>query len=340
MSQQIIWDDQNDFSKIVISVMAKSLQTTRAIFLLCQNGLGQDALSSARVMFENLIDFRYMHADKKRVRDFIDFDLNYKLKLGRIIESRSDLQGVDKEKMKKRQQELEAEWNKVKHRFTRKNAQGKEMICSRWSCKDLRAMAEELELVDAYDFFYVYASSFVHSTAAVANEYVLGREGDSVVVEVGASEIMVERVLSTARAIFMSILDIVNDEYKLGFDEKIKQLSPKPKKKMKTLKFKSYLVNKILSGTKTITWRLFDDKNLIVGDELTFINSDTGEEFAKAKITEVKEKKLGEIQESDFDSHEKYESKESMLEHYRGYYGDKVTTDSVVKMIRFQLIKE
>lgn len=107
---------------------------------------------------------------------------------------------------------------------------------------------------------------------------------------------------------------------------------------MKTLKFKNHLVEKMLNGTKTVTWRLFDDKDLTVGDELTFINSDTGEEFAEATITEIKEKKLGEVEESDYEGHEKYQNQEDMLQHYKGYYGDKVNLDTIIKMIKFKLI--
>ena len=108
---------------------------------------------------------------------------------------------------------------------------------------------------------------------------------------------------------------------------------------MKTLKFKDYLVPKILGGSKVITWRLFDDKNLQVGDNLSFVNSDTGMEFAKAKITGVREKKLGEIQKSDFEEgHEKYKSQEEALVHYRDYYGDKVDLSSVIKIVKFSLI--
>ena len=40
---------------------------------------------------------------------------------------------------------------------------------------------------------------------------------------------------------------------------------------MKTLKFTTQLVEKILSGEKTSTWRLFDDKDFKNGDNLAFI---------------------------------------------------------------------
>ena len=108
---------------------------------------------------------------------------------------------------------------------------------------------------------------------------------------------------------------------------------------MKQLKFKSHLIEKILDGNKTVTWRLFDDKDLKVGDWIKFINSDTGEVFAKAEITEVKEKTLGQIKDSDYVDHIKFKNQEDMVKHYKNLYGEKVTLDMVVKMVKFKLIK-
>ncbi len=106
---------------------------------------------------------------------------------------------------------------------------------------------------------------------------------------------------------------------------------------MKTLKFKSHLAEKILAGTKMSTWRLFDDKNLGAGDEVTFINSDTGKEFAKAKLTWITLKTLENVTEEDYDGNEKDASKEDMYAKYRGYYGDKVRPETLVKIITFTL---
>ena len=109
---------------------------------------------------------------------------------------------------------------------------------------------------------------------------------------------------------------------------------------MKTLKFKDYLVSKILDGSKVITWRLFDDKDLQVGDKLLFVNSDSDKELAKAEIMGMREKKLEEITEEDFEEgHEKYKSQEDMLAHYRDYYGNKVDLDSVIKIVKFKLLE-
>ena len=107
---------------------------------------------------------------------------------------------------------------------------------------------------------------------------------------------------------------------------------------MKKLKFKEHFVESVLSGEKDSTWRLFDDKNLQVGDKLEFINASDGKEFANAEILSVIEKKLGEIQEDDFEGHEKFKSLEEMYETYKKYYGDEVNSKTSVKIIKFKLL--
>ena len=105
----------------------------------------------------------------------------------------------------------------------------------------------------------------------------------------------------------------------------------------KTLKFDSNLVPKILSGDKTSTWRLFDDKDLKVGDNLILIEKETGKEFAKAVITEVEDREIQNIRESDYKGHDKFESKEAALEAFKKHYGLSVTPTSVLKIVRFKL---
>lgn len=107
---------------------------------------------------------------------------------------------------------------------------------------------------------------------------------------------------------------------------------------MKTLKFENKLAELILSGEKDCTWRIFDDKDLQIDDELILINRDTKEEFGKAKIVSLREKKLGDMNDVDLEGHEKFQSNEEMVETYKGYYGDEVSGDSMVKIIKFQLL--
>lgn len=107
----------------------------------------------------------------------------------------------------------------------------------------------------------------------------------------------------------------------------------------KTLKFRKQLVDLILAGEKTTTWRLFDDKDLKTGDNLNLQVWETGKDFAKVVIHEIHEKKLGELEAEDCEGHEQYKNEEDMLTHLKRYYGEKVTRETMVKIIRFNLKK-
>lgn len=104
---------------------------------------------------------------------------------------------------------------------------------------------------------------------------------------------------------------------------------------MKTLKFTPELCEQILAGTKTSTWRLFDDKDLTVGDAIEFINKATLQSFGTGEITQLYTKTLGTLKESDWIGHERFSSEEVMYATYRQYYGDKVCPDTEVKIIQF-----
>lgn len=85
------------------------------------------------------------------------------------------------------------------------------------------------------------------------------------------------------------------------------------------------------------TWRMFDEKDLRIGDEIALVNKNTEEEFARGVVTSVGEKPLGELSEQDFEGHNKYKDQDDMIRHYRGYYGDQVTLKTPIKMIKFKL---
>ncbi|HEX3099454.1 MAG TPA: ASCH domain-containing protein [Patescibacteria group bacterium] len=107
---------------------------------------------------------------------------------------------------------------------------------------------------------------------------------------------------------------------------------------MKTLKFRSHLADMILSGEKTVTWRLFDDKDLAFADKVEFINWDTNEKFAEAEITSVEEHSLEQLWPDKLEGHETYENFEDMLNHFKLYYGDKVDENTIVKVLGFKLL--
>lgn len=110
--------------------------------------------------------------------------------------------------------------------------------------------------------------------------------------------------------------------------------------RMKTLKFRAYLKESILNGEKITTWRLFDDKNLSVGDELSFVVWETGEEFARVKIISVRETALGKLTKEDWEGHETYTSEQEMYEHYSTYYKRPIDESATLKIIKFKLLKK
>jgi len=104
---------------------------------------------------------------------------------------------------------------------------------------------------------------------------------------------------------------------------------------MKTLKFTPELCNKIISGEKTSTWRLFDDKDLKEGDALVLLNKETLEAIGTALITNLYTKTLSTLEESDWVGHERFSSEDEMYATYRKYYGDAVDRNTEVKIISF-----
>lgn len=110
---------------------------------------------------------------------------------------------------------------------------------------------------------------------------------------------------------------------------------------MKKLKLDHHLADLVRSGKKTVTWRLYDDKDLHVNDELELIdkvdakNPETWVVAGQATIDRIVEKRLGDITDADYEGHEKFASAEEMLTNYQKYYGPQVTLRTPVKMISF-----
>ncbi len=109
--------------------------------------------------------------------------------------------------------------------------------------------------------------------------------------------------------------------------------------KLKSLKFAPHLVPMVLSGEKYSTWRLWDDKNIEVGDELKLLGWPDLEEFGEAKVVKIIVKPLGQLTEEDRLGHEGFASDEQMYETYTNYYGRPVDPLTTVKIIWFELLK-
>ena len=110
---------------------------------------------------------------------------------------------------------------------------------------------------------------------------------------------------------------------------------------MKSMKFDHELAEAIRKGEKTNTWRIHDDKDLSVNDEVRLIDKvdperpETWRVFGVAHIERVIEKRLGDVGPDELEGHEKFGSADQMLEKYKGYYNNDVTLSTPVKFIHF-----
>jgi ribonuclease HI len=112
---------------------------------------------------------------------------------------------------------------------------------------------------------------------------------------------------------------------------------------MKTLKFNHEDAEEILTGRKSTTWRLYDDKDISVDDTLKVLdkvqedNPASWKVIGQGKVTEIVEKKLGRLTREDMTmaGHREFKSLEDALKTYQGYYGERVNIDTPVKIIHF-----
>ncbi|HKU19243.1 MAG TPA: reverse transcriptase-like protein [Candidatus Saccharimonadales bacterium] len=115
---------------------------------------------------------------------------------------------------------------------------------------------------------------------------------------------------------------------------------------MKSLKFDHQLAEQIRQGSKTSTWRLYDDKDISVNDQLELIDKidpqkpETWKPMGVARVNSIIQKRLGDIQPADYIGHESFATSQDMVATYQRYYGPQVDKNTPVKIISFVLLPE
>lgn len=104
---------------------------------------------------------------------------------------------------------------------------------------------------------------------------------------------------------------------------------------MKTLKFNTEKTEMIENGLKTTTWRVFDDKDLTVGDELKLINSDTKEMFGYATIDEIITKRIETMNDIDRIDHPSCKNNDDVVKMMQTFYGNRIDNKTIVKVVKF-----
>lgn len=121
----------------------------------------------------------------------------------------------------------------------------------------------------------------------------------------------------------------------------------KAKREPIRVNFAPNLVPLVINGEKDLTWRINDEKGFQVGDELILwlkgkdskgIQVEAEAEFGRGRVVEVWEKPFREFTGKEKDGHERFNSDKEMVDQYKKYYGDWVNPETVVKIIRFELL--
>jgi ribonuclease HI len=113
---------------------------------------------------------------------------------------------------------------------------------------------------------------------------------------------------------------------------------------MKTLKLDHLYAKQVIEGSKTSTWRIDDDKDIKVNDEINLIDKvnpkipSSWHSIGIARVDVITEKRLGSISDSELAIDDSFKSKDSMLKYFKGRYGTQVTFDTPVKMVMFTLL--
>lgn len=113
---------------------------------------------------------------------------------------------------------------------------------------------------------------------------------------------------------------------------------------MKSLKLDHELAQQVIAGEKTSTWRVFDDKDLSVNDEIRLLDKvdperpETWHSIGLARIERIIEKKIADISETDMDGHEDYATTDDIVITFRKYYGNDVTETTPIKIIHFTFL--
>ena len=226
----IVWNENDDFSKIVIIFISQNMHRMQSIKILCKKGFARDSVGLLRVMFENLVDFKNIHQNKTLIKKYLGYDIYLRLKIARQFED-GNYCADDLLKVEKVIERLETQWNEIKSDYTYTDKSSRKRIFTRWTGKNsMQKLSDDVGLGRVYKQIWGLFSNYSHGSTIVAGSYIMGIENEKVVMELGTSHEFIENSIFTATANFIDMLSIANEEYNLGLEKDIENMSVKHKK--------------------------------------------------------------------------------------------------------------
>ncbi len=199
-----------------IFVIAKASKTHEAITFLCKNGFGEDAFMLSRTLFELLVIFLYILADKKddRLTRYMEYDHVTRKKLYDHIATRPELLN-DKRATPEIFQQIRSACESVKDNYEKPFT---------WSDKSIGEMSKEVGRWETYKTVYKLQCILSHSESRSMNEY-FKEENGSLIVDIGAKTNLIEQSLAMNFDFFFSIVEKANEVFSFGLEEPLKKVS-------------------------------------------------------------------------------------------------------------------
>ena len=110
---------------------------------------------------------------------------------------------------------------------------------------------------------------------------------------------------------------------------------------MKYVKVSHKVAKLILEGEKSSTWRINDEKNISVDDDIGIIDKvdpkdqSSWQIVGTGRVNSVVQKRLSDLDNHDLGPGEEFDSRQEMIKRFRDYYGPDVNENTTVKIINF-----
>jgi len=109
---------------------------------------------------------------------------------------------------------------------------------------------------------------------------------------------------------------------------------------MKKLKFNQTEIKLIKKGKLKVTWRLDDDKDLNVNDEIIGTDINKGQVFGLILIKEIVIKNIKDITQQEIIDSITYKSRNDAVNKLNVFYNKKVKLDENIKIVKFEFVEK
>src|SRR5207249_2643434 len=202
---------KNPLQAVIRHMTRINLNSLSALVTLVMNGHGSDAMRIARTMWETAVTADYLKRNPAEIDDYLDY---YHIFRKRYIDS-IPKDKLPKEYTSEKLAEIQAEYDRVVHRFTDKGR-----IRNSWSKISIYKMAEHVGRQDEYAQFYGWASGMQHVNAVGLQAQT---EEGGVEVDIPPSTRWILTALIVGQEATLSVVDDYNAVAGHGMEKEIEE---------------------------------------------------------------------------------------------------------------------